>query len=146
MLVFFSKSSIIQLSHFNKEIFLFLGDGRPSDFTAQFCEYKPKRLFRHPHYPKWFISCDGATATSGICLRCDPQATLELNEDCQMCLRPGESMLQCFFNSFHNSDYHIIILNITSNVSFFFQNVQRRDHHQLNFTVSNTVRIDVFLY
>ena len=74
--------------------YLISGDGRPSPYTERFCEYKPNKLYRHPNSPKWFISCGGGEGVSGICQRCDPAAELELNEDCQMCLYPGESKLQ----------------------------------------------------
>lgn len=67
------------------------GDGKPSPYTQRFCEYKPERLYKHPNSPKWFISCGGGEGVSGICQRCGPHAELELNEDCQMCLYPGES-------------------------------------------------------
>ena len=87
------------------------GDGRPSPYTEQFCEYKPEKLYKHPNSPKWFISCVGGAGVKGICQRCDPHAELELNEDCQMCLYPGQSKsliyfvchkfrLNCFFSNF----------------------------------------------
>eukprot|EP00111_Clytia_hemisphaerica_P023015 TCONS_00067729-protein len=66
-------------------------DGHPSPFTLQFCEYKPNKLFKHPNHPRWFISCGGTEGNiGGTCQRCDPHHELELNEDCQMCLYPGE--------------------------------------------------------
>ena len=89
-------------------LFHIKGDGRPSPFTEQFCEFRPERLYKHPNQPKWFISCVGGAGVKGICQRCGAHAELELNEDCQMCLYPGQSE-QFSRNLFTSDNFRVIL-------------------------------------